>query len=180
MMATSAPARPAAGGSSHIEAVFSECGSFRHTLVETWDPTLPMAVWVLMNPSIAGGKGADGQTRSDPTARKGKGFSQRLGFGSQVFVNLFDFISTKPAGLKRAGYPVSPDCDRYILQACSKGKGGVICAWGANARGLARPHEVLRLIRAAGFETYALGFTEDGIPRHPLMLAYSTPLEPFS
>ena len=159
-----------------LRAVFSECGNFRHILVDVWDASKPVLPWVLMNPSQAGKTGDDGAARSDPTARKGKGFSERLGFGGMVFANPYDYISTDPAGLKKAGYPVSPECDRYILEACAMGDGRVVCAWGALGRGLARPREVLAMIKRAGFKPMALGFTDDGLPRHPLMLAYSTPL----
>lgn len=158
---------------STIRAEFSPCGQFRHLLVEVWDESLPLLPWVLFNPSQAGKADANGVVQSDPTARKGRGFSERLGFGGQVFANPYDYISTDPKGLRAAGYPISPDNDRYILKACAMGDGRVICAWGALGRGLSRPQEVLRLIRSAGFRPMALGFTADGLPRHPLMLGYA-------
>ena len=74
------------------------------------------------------------------------------------------------------GYPVGPDNDRHIMAACKMGDGKVICAWGALGRGLSRPTEVLHMIRNAGFKPMALGFTADGLPRHPLRLGYDTPL----
>jgi hypothetical protein len=161
-----------------ITAVFSECGRFRHSIMQVWDEGLPVAVWCLFNPSIAG-RQVDGKVKTDPTWTKGAGFSTRLGYGGQIFVNPYDFAATDPKALKAAGYPISPDNDRHILDACAKGDGSVICAWGALGRGLSRPTDVLKLIRAAGYRTKALGFTADGLPRHPLMLAYSTPLEDF-
>ncbi len=159
-----------------MEAVFSPCGRFRHLLWDVWDPSKPMLAWCLFNPSQAG-KLVDGKRVPDPTWTKGVGFSQRLGYGGMVFCNPYDFISTEPKGLKAAGYPVSPENDRYILQACGMGDGKVICAWGAMGRGLSRPVEVLAMIRRAGFKPMALGFTADRLPRHPLMLPYDTPLE---
>lgn len=158
-----------------MHAEFSECGAFRMLLWDWWDESLPMLVWCLFNPSIAG-QAANGKMRDDPTWKKGRGFSERLGYGGQVFCNPYAFISTDPAGLKRAGYPIGPGNDEAILRACAMGDGKVVCAWGALGRKLARPLEVLRLIRGAGYKTMALGFTDDGLPRHPLMLSYSTPL----
>lgn len=38
---------------------------------------------------------------------------------------------------------------------------------------------VARMLAGAGFRLKALGFTDRGEPRHPLMLAYKTPLEPW-
>jgi hypothetical protein len=151
-------------------ATFSLDGQYRHDLREAWDDTLPTAVWCLMNPSIAG---IDGQP--DPTWRKGVGFSKRLGYGGQVFVNLSDYICTKlPAGMR----PSWSECnDEFIMRAAAQGDGTVICAWGALARGWPRAAAVTAMLRGVGFRTMALGFTADGIPRHPLMLPYSTPLE---
>lgn len=161
-----------------MKAIFSDCGLFRHMLWEMWEPSLPILAWCLFNPSQAGRADATGVVQTDPTWRKGRGFSERLGYGGQVFVNAYDYIATEPAELKAAGYPVSASNDSHILAACRMGDGKVVCAWGALGRRLARPVEVLRLIRGAGFQPKALGFTADGLPRHPLMLSYATPLVP--
>lgn len=158
-----------------ISATFSPCGRFRHDLVIVWDETLPRLSWVLYNPSVAGRAGTDGAAELDPTARKGVGFSKRLGYGSLVFTNLYDFVSTDPKGLKAAGYPYSDRCDLHILMAAQRGK-PVICAWGALARGQKRAADVLAMLRGAGCRPMALGFTDDGLPRHPLMLGYDTQL----
>lgn len=160
-----------------MEAIFSDCGRFRYRLWDVWDDTKPILPWCLFNPSKAGAQDGDA-IATDPTWTKGVGFSKRLGYGGQVFVNPFAFVSTDPKGLKMAGYPVGPDNDRHILEACAMGDGSVICAWGALGRKLSRPVEVLAMIRAAGYRPMALGFTSDGLPRHPLMLGYSTVLEP--
>ena len=158
-------------------SVFSDCGQYRYLLWEQWDPSKPMLTWCLFNPSKAGSS-QDCEPVQDHTWKKGLGFSQRLGYGGQVFCNPFAYVSTNPKGLKAAGYPIGPKNDRYIRKACRMGDGKVVCAWGALGRGLARPGEVLDLIRSWGYQPMALGFTADGHPRHPLMLAYDTPLVP--
>jgi len=161
-----------------MQAVFSDCGKYRYVLWDVWDTTKPVLPWCLFNPSKAGAQDGD-KIATDPTWRKGVGFSKRLGYGGQVFVNPFAYVSTDPKGLKAAGYPIGPDNDKHILAACAMGTGVVVCAWGALGRGLSRPAEVVSMIRAAGYRTMALGFTADGLPRHPLMLGYKTCLEPF-
>jgi len=161
-----------------MKAIFSEDRAFRYLIWDVWDGTKPILAWCLYNPSVAGEDAGDGRMRDDHTWRKGVGFSQRLGYGGQVFCNLYAFIATKPAVLKAAGFPEGPENDGYILRACRMGDGNVVCAWGALARSRpARARKVLTLIRGAGFKAKALGTTVDGIPRHPLMLAYSTPME---
>lgn len=162
-----------------MQAIFSDGGQFRYKLWEVWDDSKPILAWCLFNPSIAG-QVVEGVTKPDPTWTKGVGFSKRLGYGGQVFVNPYAYISTDPKGLKVAGYPVGPDNDSHILDACAMGDGSVICAWGALGRKLSRPSEVVNMIRKAGYRTMALGFTADGLPRHPLMLGYDTPLVSFA
>lgn len=162
-----------------MKAIFSDCGKFRYLLWDVWDASKPILPWCLFNPSKAGAQ--DGETMAtDPTWRKGVGFSKRLGYGGQVFCNPYAYVSTYPADLKAASYPVGPDNDRYIIEACTMGNGPVVCAWGALGRKLSRPIEVLSMIRKAGFTPMALGFTADGLPRHPLMLGYDTPLVPMA
>jgi hypothetical protein len=169
-----APVPPVGG----MQAVFSDCGRFRYLLWEVWDESKPILPWCLFNPSEAGKRKPDGTMKTDPTWRKGVGFSKRLGYGGAVFCNPYAFVATKAKKLKAAGYPAGPENDSYILKACGMGDGKVVCAWGALGRGLSRPAEVLRMIRAAGFTPMALGFTADGLPRHPLMLGYDTALVP--
>lgn len=159
--------------------VFSECGTFRYLIAEIWDSSKPVLPWCLLNPSIAGETLADGELAEDPTWRKGRAFSTRLGYGGQVFVNPWAYVATDFADLRRAGYPVGPGNDASILEACAMGDGKVVVAWGRNAKGLSRPVEVLAMIRKAGYQPMALAITKDGLPGHPLMLPYSCELKPF-
>lgn len=162
-----------------MQAIFSDCGRFRYLFWDVWDANLPMLAWLLFNPSRAGAIAASGKMQTDPTWTKGVGFSRRHGYGGQVFANLYAYVSTDPVGLQAAGYPVGAGNDEYILRACEMGGGQAVCAWGALGRGLARPVEVLALLRANRVQTFALGITADRLPRHPLRLSYSTQLEPF-
>lgn len=152
------------------EALFSGCLRFRHELSEIWDASRKPAVWLLANPSIAS------ESVPDATWTKGVGFSKRLGYGGQIFTNVFDYIATDPRDLKAAGYPCSPNNFAQILDAACRGDGSVICAWGAVLRGRHEPNVVAQVLRIAGFRTMALGMTSLGEPRHPLMLPYETPL----
>lgn len=156
---------PAPGG-----ALFSACGRYRGLLWRRWDTSLPLLGYLALNPSTAG---ADVE---DQSSMKFTGFAERLGYGGYVTANLYAWCATKPADLKAAGYPVGDDNDAHteaMARACSK----VICAWGSNARRLARPAEALAILRRVGRQPYALKLNADGTPAHPLFLAYG--LEPF-
>lgn len=154
----------------HKGAILSDCGTFRYRLWRYWEPLgVPRMLFVMLNPSTA-----DADT-DDPTIRKCRGFAEDLDFGGIEVVNLYAYRATKPADLKKAGYPRGPDNDRHIREAIEDAGGSnVYCAWGVNARGLSRPDEVLDLIRAANRKPMALKLTEDRIPWHPLMLPYSS------
>lgn len=157
-----------------MTAVLSDCGSYRYWL-ERGDPDAPYVAWVLANPSTADAE------KDDPTVRKARGFTERWGYKRFVFVNVFAFRSTKPRGLLKSDNPRGPDNNTYIYKAVS-GSDIVVLAWG-NA--IARPlrqyaygtfHRI-NLIRPG--KAQCLGYTRDRQPRHPLMLAYTTPLEEY-
>ena len=152
-------------------AVFSPDGKFRYRLSRRWGPgnALP---FVLLNPSTASAE------IDDPTTRRCIGFARRLGYDAIELVNLYAFISTDPQGLRKAGYPVGPDNDGHIEDAC-RGAPQAVCAWGANAKGLHRPTEVLRMLKAWGVKPMALRVGAGGAPAHPLYLPYDQPLQEF-
>lgn len=165
----------------YTSAVFSVCGQFRYMLIRGWDASKPLLPWGLCNPSKAGA-GDEGE-ESDPTDRKVFGFTWRMDggkYGGYVLWNPFAFISTDPKGLRVAGWPVGPENDRYILEACRMGDGKVMVGWGVNLKGLERPGRVLKLLRDHNFKPHALGRTKEGLPAHPLMLGYAkADVQPF-
>lgn len=159
------------------EALISDCGRFRHWLSRTWDEAKPIACVVMLNPSTADA------TVDDATIRKLIGFGERLGWGGFIVVNLYAYRATKPADLRKAGYPGQGlNDDSHIVQAAlraQKSGGPVVCAWGANARGLDRQAMVRRLLVQCGVSAQALRLLPDGTPEHPLMLPYTCTPVPY-
>lgn len=160
-------------------AVISECGRYRYRLYRSWSDG-PFVVFLMFNPSTADA------TVNDPTIRKCIGFAERWGFPGLTVVNLFALRSTDPRAISKALYgdAVGPDNDAEILTACATST-ELVAAWGCGQHMKGhrdRAAKALRLIR----ETYpvlkisCLGRSADGSPRHPLMLPYTTQLEPFS
>lgn len=167
-------------------AVLSDDQQHRYALVRRFDtlnPTLPALVWIMLNPSTADA------SLDDPTIRKCVGFTKRLGgYGALVVVNLYAFRATDPRALVAAlrsqdhARVVGPENDGYILSAVEGSD--VIAAWGAtpvpgilqriaDVRGIC---DGARSVRCLGLSK---GGARQGQPRHPLMLAYETPAEPF-
>ncbi len=149
------------------DALFSACRRFRFELTRDWDSSRPRLLFVMLNPSTADA------ARDDPTIRKCVGFARRLGFGGFTVVNLFAIMATDPADLKRGGYQRHPDEDDEIHLALNH-VDAVVCAWGRHASKLARPAEVMALIRGKlpSLTLRALAMNSDGTPAHPLMLGY--------
>jgi len=158
---------------SNSGATFSPCRQYRYRLWRVWGDGNHRCVFVGLNPSTAD------ETRDDPTIRKCVGFSKRWGFGAIDMLNLFAWRSTDPTGLLSVDDPVGSDNDRTLAEVLSFAH-RVVWAWGRhNAR-------VRKLVAARLGAWHAvpkvcdvgtLGRADDGSPRHPLMLAYSTPFE---
>lgn len=153
-------------------AILSKCGKFRYRLGRRWGDG-PTVVYVMLNPSTA-----DHQ-QDDATIRRCTGFAQAEGFGALEVVNLFAFRTPHPAALKYAGFPVGPDNDRHIVEACQAAE-RVCLAWGAQNDAQQRVQVVLPLIRSTNLEPYCLAITRSGFPAHPVRLPSSSRMHPFT
>jgi hypothetical protein len=163
----------------HRTAEFSADRFYRHRLDRWWGPG-PRVGWFMCNPSDAG------EESDDPTVKKCIGFTARWNYSGLVVINPWDMVLTYPEDLPRALVPCSPVNGKFIAQAVNE-IDLLIVAWGCSivvkkmrGRGM-DPNEMVRIIREGRPELpiQCLGRTDFGEPRHPLMLAYSTPREPF-
>lgn len=162
-------------------AEISPCGTYRYQLKRRWDDGKCVA-WLMLNPSTADA------LQDDATIRKCMGFSKRWGYGRMIVVNLFALRSTDPRALVRNTDPVGIDNDYWIIRSLKDGARECICAWGCQQhlttpklRGRIRGvMELFGKDGVCGFPpAMCLGYRKDGAPRHPLILAYETPREPF-
>ncbi|MFC5498167.1 DUF1643 domain-containing protein [Caenimonas terrae] len=161
------------------DAHFSGCGRYRYRLDRLWADSKPLLCFIMLNPSVAD------DTEDDPTVRKCIGFAERFGCGGFFVVNLYAYIATKPKDLKAAHWPTGGAMadrviERTLAIVAGHDAGLAICAWGANARRMGRPSELLEMIKAAGLRPHALNINADGTPAHPLMLPYSCGLVPYT
>jgi len=154
-------------------AIISDDGLYRYHLTREWGDSGKSALWIMLNPSTA-----DAQ-RNDSTVKKCIGFTSRLaGYKRMAIVNLFAFRTTFPHELDKARDPVGRENDSTIIKAACK-YDKVICAWGTHGDKFGRAAQVIELLRKANVLPLCLGWTKDGFPRHPLMVAYSVSLIPF-
>ncbi len=157
-------------------AYISECGLFRYSLRRTWDPRRPTGVFCWLNPSKA-----DAEI-DDPTVRKGMGFGKRWGWGGLIAVNMGAYRATKPRELRTVDDPFGPE-NAAILSTVFQGDHPIVVGWGGSIPKAKEWDAVAFTIRNRARRErgrwFCLGRTKYGEPRHPLMLAYSTPLEPW-
>jgi hypothetical protein len=162
------------GGSS---AVISPCGLYRYRL-ERDGPGDGRTVVIMVNPSTADAE------QDDATIRKLKGFGARNGWGRIIVGNLFAFRATDVRELATADDPVGPMNDHH-LTLMMKQADRVVFAWGRLTKIPARwRFRIGPLAKLAAYycnPPLCIGEpTKCGQPPHPLMLAYDTPIVPWS
>lgn len=157
-------------------AVFdSPARIYRYLLTRIWDPTVPPAVFVMLNPSTADA------LEDDPTIRRlagANGFARRMGAGGLVVVNLFALCSTDPRVLRHHPDPVGRLNDVFIRQATDQAT-TVVAAWGAAGVEHGRGARVADTLRRRSHVLRCLGQTSTGQPRHPLYLPGDAALEAY-
>jgi len=146
-------------------AAFSPCRTWRYRLERVWDPVLPRAAFILLNPSTAD------ETLDDPTIRRCIGFAKSWGMGGLVLGNAFALRSTDPYALQTHQDPVGPENNAHLAAIAAEAPDGVVvCGWGFHARLGQRGRAVIELLERAGARPHTLKLTKWGEPGHPLYL----------
>lgn len=142
-------------------AVISECGQYRYQLSRTWDASLPFALFVGLNPSVADGE------KDDNTIRRCIQFSKDWGYGGLMMANLFAYRATDHREMYMAADPIGPETDAYLAIQVSLA-GLVVACWGVFGQYRGRDKQV---VGSGVLRDYrALSLTKDGHPGHPLYL----------
>lgn len=155
-------------------AIISDCGRYRYRL-ERPDVFGDFNTAVIMvNPSTADA------SVNDATIRKLMGFRDRHGWGNLIVGNLFAFRATDVRELSLVSDPVGPENDAHLHEIC-RGAQRVIFAWGPVSKQPKywrhRWQRANEIARFHGHNPVCIGEpAKDGHPKHPLMLAYETPL----
>lgn len=159
-------------------ATFAPGRLYRYRLWRIWNPALPRALFILMNPSTAD------EVRNDPTIercyRRVMAWRRRgLLFGGIEVCNVFAWRETDSRLLPRliaAGLDiVGPDNDFHI-ESAARAADLIVCGWGQPGNLLGRGRRVLELLE--GRELHALAINADGTPQHPLYIGYDAELLP--
>lgn len=155
-----------------MSAVFSRCGRYRYRLERAVGPGIT-AAYIGVNPSRADA------TANDATIRKLIGFAPRHGIGHWLVGNVFAYAATDISDLRDCDNPTGPGNDRHLKAICAEAE-LIVLGWGTLGKlpATLRNHHkrVLRIVARSGQSLHCWGKTQDGQPRHPLMLPYNSPL----
>jgi len=156
------------------DAVISDCGLYRYTLLRRWsEAPLLGAIW--LNPSTADA------SQDDASLRRGMSFARREGYGGLLLGNLaayraknfHDLLNSHQAGMDVVG---SENRD-WLIHIAETTK-HVFCGWGSNAKHPIIAEQAMKAIsvlRELDVKAYHLGLTLDNYPRHPLYLRGDAP-----
>lgn len=161
-----------------VDAEFEQLKKARLILRYTWDESLPIAAFLMNNPSIAG----QDASPFDPTAKRTIHFAVRNGCGASWLVNWTPLIATQPVDLWRM--LAAGDFERWGLRRLNDlaveraGRNAAIRVVACGPEGFRRyPEYVRRALQAflwhyppveQQHDAMCLGMTADGAPLHPL------------
>lgn len=156
-------------------AVISDCGRYRYRLERQSAGDGATAI-IMVNPSTADA------TQDDATIRKLIGFGNRNQWGRLIVGNLFAYRATDVRELGKVADPVGLENDDWLCRAVSS-VDRVICAWGPITK-QPKHHRARwrRFVEIVGsVPAFSIGPpAQCGHPKHPLMLAYDSPIQPWS
>ncbi len=160
-----------------MTAIISHCGRYRYQLGRSVSDSLSLCDGTVaffgINPSRAGA------VINDQSILKMMGFARLMGAEILEVGNVFAYRSTDVRELANVDDPVGPCNEQHLADIIERADTLVPC-WGRRSKVPAtlRPRidAVSAMLLASGKPVRVLGLTACGSPRHPLMLAYATPL----
>jgi len=124
----------------------------------------------MLNPSTAD------ENEDDPTIRRCIGFAKQWGYGGICVANLYAYRATDKTALSKVTDPVGQD-NRWYIDEYYESNMLIVLAYGDP------PPTVMKSPVFKAFvnkDTYCLGFTKKGNPKHPLYIPKNQKLIPFS
>jgi hypothetical protein len=137
------------------DAAFSKDRKHRYWLYRIWDESLPLIMFIGLNPSTAN------ETEPDNTIKRVTSIAKHNGYGGFYMCNLFTYISTDPEKLNiEQGNDEHSDLALRCVRAFCE---HVCFAWG-NFKTFGRDKEIEAMFNKA----VALKINQNGSPKHPL------------
>ena len=140
-------------------AKFSPDRLHRYALWRVWDNSLPVAMFIGLNPSTAD------EIKNDNTVTKCINYARTWGYGGMIMSNIFAYRATNPEDMKAVPDPVGPDNDKWLLKLAKEAK-LIVAAWGNRGEHMDRGKAVRELFKNKSMHCLAMNNT--GHPKHPL------------
>lgn len=137
-------------------------GKWRYWLYRCWDPTKPVAIWVMMNPSTADHR------KNDATISKVIRYCKSWGYGGVLVLNIYAIRSRDQTKINGQVGPSNDWWLRTIFEFARRKDIKVICAWGVNQK--SRGDDVRRIASVARVKLWCVRASKNGEPCHPLYL----------
>jgi hypothetical protein len=153
-----------------MSAQFDRTRRYRFSLHRLWQPEMPLATFVMLNPSTAD------DLKNDPTITRCINLARFWGFGGINVVNLFAYRTCDPTHLRKITKPVGKENDKHI-ESNAFNSSRVILAWGNHGSWRERDQEVLELLN--DFDLGCIGSNKSGQPKHPLYSPSDAVLQKF-
>lgn len=159
-----------------MRAVLSPCGLYRYRLDRIVGEAGPVYAFFGINPSTAD------SSHDDATVRKWIGFTALWGGSRFIVGNVWPLRSTDVRNLANSTrwLCIGRENESHILAIAREADILVPC-WGDRGKVPRSMHgeidALLSLLLGTGKPVMHLGLTKSGDPKHPLMLAYDTPLQ---
>lgn len=142
---------------------------YRESLTHVWgnrEGKLRLLLYLMMNPSAAGTE----PYVTDSTVAKCARIAKRLGFDGIIVVNACAYRVTQSKELLKVTDPVGPRNHISILEMARRADKIIVAHGKLPGKLQVHADAAVKLLRDAGHDLYALDFTKDGIPRHPLYI----------
>lgn len=139
-------------------AEFSPCGKYRYKLWRIWDKSLPLVMFIGLNPSTADA------SEDDPTIKSVCRLAKNNGYGGIYMTNLFTIISPDPKILKSQNEWTDTLKDVERLREVRRICKDVVFAWGNFKEAQQRQYLVAREFPGA----LCIKKNKNDTPVHPL------------
>lgn len=149
-------------------AEFSPDRIYRYALYRIWDDSLPLVMFIGLNPSVAN------ETENDRTISKCIRYAKSWGCGGLIMANIFAYCSTDRSKLRTVKKPVGDKNDEWILKLSKRAK-FIVAAWGTDGALFDRAEEIKKM----NLDLYCLEVSIAGHPKHPLYLKSELKPKPF-
>ncbi|WP_397537184.1 DUF1643 domain-containing protein [Rummeliibacillus pycnus] len=147
----------------NVRVMFDESKQHRLKLICTWDESLPVCLFILLNPNTVE------LENCDQTTDKCIKIASYNGYGSIVIVNLFSLRTPTSKKLLAVDVRSIPQNIEIVKQSIDE-TDMIIAAWGEEGTWFNANYPILKYMEDTGKKLYHLHTDSFGWPMHPISI----------